>query len=251
MTALGPWMPLVALVVTLLPLLWVKRWITNHLQELSMRWVGDPDVALIVYFVVVLPGVVVHELSHWLMASLLGVRVRKLTIGPVRKGRSRRVSLGSIRVGKVDPVRASLIGLAPLLGGSAVILLIGHLVLGVGELTEVVLVEGVDGVLASLDHVIHVADFGLWLYLVFAVSNAMLPSVSDMTTVRPVLIFLGIAAAAVVVVTGIPAVPDEVVKVVNGAAGYLATAFALTLAADAVFMVVIGVLTLATRWIRG
>jgi hypothetical protein len=246
----GPWMPLVALVVTLLPLLWVKRWITNHLQELSMRWVGDPDVALIVYFVIVLPGVVVHELSHWLMASLLGVRVRKLTIGPVRKGRSRRVSLGSIRVGKVDPVRASLIGLAPLLGGSAVILLIGRYVFGVGDLTEVVLAEGVDGILGGLDHVIHVADFGLWLYLVFAVSNAMLPSVSDMATVRPVLIFLGIVAAAVLLVTGIPAIPDEVVEVVSGAAGYLATAFALTLAADSVFMVIIGVLTLAIRWVQ-
>jgi hypothetical protein len=250
MSMFGPWLPLVALVVTLLPLLWVKRWITSHLQELSMRWIGDPDVALVVYFVIVLPGVVVHELSHWLMASLLGVHVRKLTIGPVRKGRSRRVSLGSIRVGKVDPVRASLIGLAPLLGGSAVILLIGHYVLGVGELTEVVLVEGADGILAGLDHVIHVADFGLWLYLVFAVSNAMLPSVSDMSTVRPVLIFLGIVAAAVLLVTGVPAIPDEVVEVVSGAAGYLATAFALTLAADAVFMVVIGVLTLATRWVQ-
>jgi hypothetical protein len=244
-------MPLVALVVTVLPLLWVKRWITNHLQELSMRWVGDPDVALIVYFVIVLPGVVVHELSHWLVASLLGVRVRKLTIGPVRKGRSRRVSLGSIRVGKVDPVRASLIGLAPLLGGSAVILLIGHYVFGVGDLTEVVLAEGVDGMVGGLERMVHVADSGLWLYLVFAVSNAMLPSVSDMATVRPVLMFLGIVAAAVLLVTGIPAIPDEVVKVVNGAAGYLATAFALTLVADAVFMVVIGVLTLATRWFQG
>ena len=250
MSAFGPWMPLVALVVMLLPLLWVKRWITNHLQELSMRWVGDPDVALIVYFVIVLPGVVVHELSHWLMASLLGVRVRKLTIGPVRKGRSRRVS-GVLELARIeDPVRASLIGLAPLLGGSAVILLIGHFVLGVGELTEVVLLEGVDGILASLDHVIHVADFGLWLYLVFAVSNAMLPSVSDMATVRPVLIFLGIVAAAVLVVTGIPTIPDEVVKVVSAAAGYHATAFALTLAADAVFMVIIGALTLITRWIQ-
>jgi hypothetical protein len=98
--------------------------------------------------------------------------------------------------------------------------------------------------------VVHVADFGLWLYLVFAVSNAMLPSVSDMASVRPVLIFLGIVAAAVLLVTGIPAIPEEVVKVVNGAAGYLATAFALTLAADAVFMVIIGALTLATRWVQ-
>ena len=246
----GPWTPLVALVGTLLPLLWVKRWITRHLQELSMRWVGDPDVALILYFVILLPGVVVHELSHWLMASLLGVRVRKLAIGPVRKARSRRVSLGSIRVGKVDPVRASLIGLAPLLGGSAVILLIGHFVLGVGELTEPMIAEGVDGILAGVNHLVHIADFGLWLYLIFAVSNAMLPSVSDMVTVRPVLIFLGIVAALVLVVAGIPAIPDEVVKVVNGAAGFLASAFGLTLAADAVFMLIIGVLTLTTRWIQ-
>ncbi len=250
MSIFGPWMPLVALVVTLLPLLWVKRWITRHLQELSMRWVGDPDVALIVYFVIVLPGVVVHELSHWLMASLLGVGVRKLTIGPVRKGRSRRVSLGSIQVGKVDPVRASLIGLAPLLGGSAVIFLIGHYVLSVSDLTNAVLVEGVDGILSGLDYLVHVADFGLWLYLIFAVSNAMLPSVSDMTTVRPVLIFLAIVATAVLLVAGVPAIPDEVVKAVNGAAGYLATAFALTLAADAVFMVIIGMLVVATRWVQ-
>jgi hypothetical protein len=246
----GPWTPLVALVGTLLPLLWVKRWITQHLQELSMRWVGDPDVALTLYFVILLPGVVVHELSHWLMASLLGVRVRKLAIGPVRKARSKRVSLGSIRVGKVDPVRASLIGLAPLLGGSAVILLIGHFVLGVGELTEAVIAEGVDGILVGVNHLVHVADFGLWLYLIFAVSNAMLPSVSDMVTVRPVLIFLGIVAALVLVVAGIPAVPDEVVKVVNGAAGFLASAFGLTLAADAVFMLIIGTLTWMTRWIQ-
>ena len=245
------WTPLLALAATLLPLLGVKRWITRSLQELSIRWVGDAQVALVVYFVLVLPGVVIHEVSHWLMATLLGVRVSKFRLGPVRQGRSDRVSLGSVSVGKVDPVRASLIGLAPLLGGSAVILLIGHHVFGVGDLTEVVLAEGVDGMLGGVERMVHVADFGLWLYLVFAVSNAMLPSVSDMATVRPVLIFLAIVAAAVLLVTGIPAIPDEVVKVVNGAAGYLATAFALTLVADAVFMVVIGVLTLATRWFQG
>jgi len=88
----GPWTPFVALAATLLALLWVQRWITQSLQELSIRWVGDPDVALIIYFVIVLPGVVIHELSHWLVAKILGVRVSLPKIGPVRKGRSRRVS---------------------------------------------------------------------------------------------------------------------------------------------------------------
>jgi hypothetical protein len=238
----GPWTPLVGLAATLLPLLLVKRWITQRLQELSIRWVGDADVALIVYFVLVLPGVVIHEISHWLMAILLGTRVRKFSIGPVRKGRSQRVSLGSIQVASVDPVRASLIGVAPLVGGSAVILLIGNQVLGVSELATTLSGQGVAGLLAGLGQVMHVADFWLWLYLIFAVSNAMLPSESDMDTVRPVLIFLGIAALVVVVVVGVPAIPDQVVAWVNAVAGYLVSAFGLTLATDLVFVFIIGLL---------
>ena len=245
-----PWTPVIALAVTLLPLLFVKRGITQWLQELSMRWVGHPDVALTLYFVIVLPGVVVHELSHWLAAKLLGVRVSKLSIGPVRKGRSRRVSLGSVRVGKVDPLRSSLIGLAPLLGGSAVILLIGVLVLGVGNLTQATVAESMEGFVAALGQVVRVPDFWLWLYLIFSVSNVMLPSASDMAAVRPVLIFLGIVAAVVLLVGGVPAIPEEVELVVNTIAGYLATAFAVTLAVDVVFMLVIWLLLVPTRWVQ-
>jgi hypothetical protein len=246
----GSWTSLVALVATLLPLLWVKHWITKHLQELSMRWVGDPDVALIIYFVIVLPGVLVHEISHGLMALLLGIRIRKMALGPVRKGRSRHVSLGSIQVANVDPVRASLIGVAPLLGASAVILLIGNLVLGVGELATAMSGQGFEGFLAGLGQVVRVADFWLWLYLIFAISNAMLPSESDMDTVRPVLLFLGIVALVVLVVGGLPSVPEPVVDWVNAIAGYLASAFGLTLAADLVFMIVIGLLSWITVWIQ-
>jgi hypothetical protein len=247
----GPRTPLVALVVTLLALFWVKRLITRSLQDLSIGLVNDPDVALIIYFVIVLPGVVVHELSHWTMAKLLGVRVSWPKIGPVRKGRTRRVSLGSVRVGNVDWARASLIGVAPLLGGSAVILLIGSRVLGVGELAEAMTGQGLEGFLDGLAQMIRTPDFWLWLYLIFSVSNAMLPSESDMATVRPVLIFLGIAAAIILFVTGIPAISPTVVERVNEIASYLATAFGLTLAVDLLFMAVIGVMLLITRRMRG
>jgi hypothetical protein len=244
------WTPLIALVATLLPLLLAKRLITRHLQELSIRWVGDPDVALVVYFVVVLPGVVVHELSHWLMAKALGVRVSKLSIGPVRKGRSRRVTLGSVRVGAVDPLRASLIGLAPLLGGTAIILVVGLLVLDVGNLTQLVTENGFDSLLAVMEEAVRVPDFWLWLYIIFSVSNAMLPSESDMAAVRPVLIFLGIAAAILLLVGGVPTVPKEMVRAVNAIAGYLATAFALTLLVDSVFLFGILLLLWPTRYLQ-
>jgi hypothetical protein len=247
----GVWAPLIALVVTLLALFWLKRRITDSLQELSMRLVDDPDVALIIYFVIVLPGVVVHELSHWLMAKLLRVRVSRPAFGPVRKGRSKRVSLGSVRVSKVDPVRASLIGVAPLLGGSAVILIIGNLVLGVGDFADAVAGQGVGGVLDALGQMAQVADFWLWLYLIFAVSNAMLPSESDMAAVRPVLIFLGIVAAIALVFSGVRGISPGLADGVNAVAGYLAAAFGLTLAVDMVFMLVIWTILLPTRWLHG
>lgn len=242
----GPWVSLLALFGTLLPLLWAKRWITRHLRELSIRWVGDSEVALVVYFVLVLPGIIVHELSHWLMARVLGVRVRKLSIGPERKGRSQKVSLGSIQVGNVDPIRAALIGLAPLLGGSAVILLIGNLLLGVGELTEALGGQGWDGIVAGLGQIVRVTDFSLWLYMIFAISNAMLPSESDMSTIRPVFIFLGILAVVLLVVGWVSGIPAQVVAGVNAVANYLASAFGVTLAVDVVFMLVIGLLTWIT-----
>jgi hypothetical protein len=243
----GPWTPAVALVATLLPLLWAYRWITRALQELSMRWVGDPDVALVLYFVVVLPGVVLHELSHLAMALLLRVKVLGFSLGPRRQGQGGRVSLGSIRVGKVDPVRGGLIGLAPLLGGSAVLLLVGSQVLGVGELARALDGQGLEGLLSGVGRVLSVADSWLWFYLIFAVANAMLPSESDMRALRPVLLFLGIAVAVVLLLTGIPAIPDDVVSWVARAASTLASAFALTLAVDLLFMLIIVVLLLATR----
>lgn len=246
----GSWTPFVALVGTLLPLLWIKRWITRHLQELSLRWVGDPDVALFVYFVIVLPGVVLHELSHWLMAKMLGVRVSGLAIGPVRKGNSQRVSLGSVRVSKVDPLRSSLIGLAPLLGATAVILVIGNLVLGVDELAQA-MAGSAHQLAARVGLLVQVPDFWLWLYLIFSVSNTMLPSESDMSAVRPVLIFLSIAGLVFLILAGVPNIPQEVVDLVEAVASYLASAFGLTLAADLFFVALVALLIWLTRRLQG
>jgi hypothetical protein len=89
------------------------------------------------------------------------------------------------------------------------------------------------------------------LYLIFAVSNAMLPSQSDMAAVRPVLIFLGIVAAVVLVVRGVPTIPPGLLQAVNAIASYLAVAFALTLAVDFLFAVVIWLLVQLTRGLQG
>jgi hypothetical protein len=72
-----------------------------------------------------------------------------------------------------------------------------------------------------------------------------------MATIRPVLIFLGIATAIVVVVTGVRGISPSVVDSVNALAGYLATAFGLTLGVDLVFMGVILLVLMPIRWWHG
>lgn len=244
----------IALVGTLLPLLWARRWITRHIQLLAMRLFYDPDIALLLYYVVVLPGVVIHELSHWLVAKLLGVRTGRVQLMP-RRGqtsgpRRRNIVLGSVSVARTDPLRSTLIGVAPLLGGATVILLIGNSVLGVNELMARLGGEGGAGLLVGLGELLRARDFWLWLYLIFAVSNAMLPSEADVAVMRPVLVFLGIAAAVLLVAGGLPSVPLGIRDGMAAVAGYLASAFGLTLAVDAFFMAIIGLSELVIVWVR-
>jgi hypothetical protein len=54
----------------------------------------------------------------------------------------------------------------------------------------------------------------------------------------------------VLLVAGVPAIPDTIVQGVNVLAGYLASAFGLTLAVDLVFAAIILLLLSLTRWIR-
>lgn len=66
------------------------------------------------------PGTVIHELSHAIMAGLLGVRVGTMEFIPVIEGE--RVKLGSVQVAQTDFVRRFFIGAAPFFTGTLLIL---------------------------------------------------------------------------------------------------------------------------------
>jgi len=70
---------------------------------------------------VFLPGTIIHEVSHYLMARLLFVPVGKMELIPKQVGE--HVKLGSVSIGKADPFRRLLIGIAPFLAGTSLIII--------------------------------------------------------------------------------------------------------------------------------
>lgn len=230
--------PLLWLFLTFLSLVFLSRWINQHLRGAALLMSHQEDTASLVYFVLLLPGVLLHEASHWLMAKVLRVRTGEVTVGLNQK-RGGQLEMGSIRVAQTDPIRSSLIGLAPLLGGSLMIFLIGHWALGIQALASVLQDGDIARVAEDLWSALHLPDFWLWLYLIFAISNAMLPSASDRRSWPPVLVFL-LGLAALPVLTGWPpSLPPEIGVLTSDAASYLNLAFTLTLAVDLVFALMI------------
>lgn len=174
-------MPFIWVAVALLVLIVMQRWIHAHLHGLSLLITGRPQWAVALYAIILFPGVLLHEVSHWLMATVLGVRTGSMSLVPRLKPD------GSVQLGYVEyykgktlgPIRESLIGGAPLLAGTAVILLIGFRVFSVTSLAAAVQTGSIDSLTLALGDIFATNDILVWLYLLFAISNAMLPSPSD------------------------------------------------------------------------
>lgn len=151
----------------------VTRWFGRGLQSLMLIVTGSPAAALYGYHALLLPGTLLHELSHLGMAWLLRVPTGRLSLRPQMTG-SNMAQFGSVEIGATDPLRESLIGLAPLLTGLAALYLIARWRLSLWP------AAGEPGDLASAWMRLAAArDPALWLYLVMAIGNAMLPSASD------------------------------------------------------------------------
>jgi hypothetical protein len=223
--------------MTLVLLVLVQRWVHQHLHGVAYLLSGHEDMALMLYALPLLPGVALHELSHALMARLLRVQTANLTVVPRRQADG-HVRLGSVQVERVDVIRGSLIGLAPLLAGSLTILLIIRFAFDVSTLGVAVQRGDIAGLLSSLGGVLRAPDAWLWLYLLFSIANAMMPSPSDRETWPPVILF-SLLLLSLAVALGLNSALEGLGVIADQALRWLAAAFTITLIVDVPFVVII------------
>jgi hypothetical protein len=227
---LGTWTPLAFLAVMLVPLVLLTHWLSRHLQGVALLFTGDYQTALLIHYLVLLPGIVLHELSHWVAARMVGVKTRGISLQPkARRGGS--VRFGAVTVSRSDPLRESWIGVAPLLSGVVAILLLARWQFGVTALPELQPAAIWETLVASA----RAPDALIWLYLIFAISNAMWPSESDRQPWWSVVLLLAVAAGAVYLSGWLPRIPPEFKRWVMTAVTYLGFAFALAVAVDVLF----------------
>lgn len=81
------------------------------------------SVGLLSFFL--LPGTIIHEMSHFFMATILFVPTGKLTVLPIME-KDNKIRSGRLEIAQTDPFRRSAIGLAPMFTGLTLIYLIGR-----------------------------------------------------------------------------------------------------------------------------
>ena len=242
------WISLLAFVLCVVLLYWLQHWITQHMQGIGLLLFNSSNAGMALLWFVLFPGIILHEASHWIMARLLGLKTGRFRVWPQPKGKE--IVLGSVEVQRGGVLRDSLVGLAPFLGGTLALLLIGTYVFDARAIGQAWEQNAWDRFFELLRGTFQVANSFVWLYLMVAVSNAMMPSPSDRESWHMVLIYLAVVAGVIVVFGWFPALPDALVQTLADGLHTLTYAFGLTVIIDGVFALLLALIELALGVIR-
>jgi hypothetical protein len=181
------------LLLALGPLLFLQRRLHREVQAVLLILTRHPAITVGIFSFLFFPGVALHELSHFIMARLLGVRTGGFSLLP-KVMPDGRIQLGYLEAERVDWFRDALIGLAPLIAGGLFVAYAAIFPLDLLPLWEALRTGQFASFWTSILLLPERPDFLVWFYLTFAVSSTMLPSGADRHAWLP----LGLVFAALI-----------------------------------------------------
>ncbi len=227
---------LVWFVLTLVPLVFFQRLLHREIQAVLLILTRSPRVTVGLFSLLFLPGVMLHELSHFLMAKLLGVRTGNFSLVP-RIMPNGQLILGYVETARSDYVRDSLVGIAPLVAGGTLVAYISTHPLNLLLVWQTLQNGQMELFLGALKALPDVPGFPFWFYLTFAVSSTMMPSTSDRHAWAPLMVWVG-GILAVAIFAGLgPWMAQHVAPLLNAFLQSVATMFGLSAALHAALTV--------------
>jgi hypothetical protein len=214
-------------IVMLVPLVILQRLLHREIQAVFLILTRDARLTMGIFSVIFLPGVFLHELSHFLMAKTVRVPTGKVSLLP-RPLPDGRLQLGYVETAKSDIVRDSLIGAAPLIVGTLFVAYIAIYQLEMRVLWDVLRNRQFNLFWMGVNALPNVKDFYLWFYLTFAVSSTMMPSESDRHAWLELVVSVGILFAIALLVGAGPWMLDKVAPLVSNFLSSVAVIFGLS-----------------------
>ncbi len=174
---LSPWL---SLAVVLVPLLYAEKWVHRHLYGIGWLLTEETHSATTLYYVLLAPGVFLHEFTQWLVAGALRIPTKKISVWPQpQKDGTLRLDFVQLKLNKTGPIGAAIIGAAPMITGILVVWGISNYILNLDDLLAAIHASDITAIGQALRRLGSTPDFYLWLYVLFAISNAMWPTPAD------------------------------------------------------------------------
>lgn len=153
----------------------LSRRVIQTLYSLLHMLTRSRTIAIWIVSIIFFPGTVVHELAHLFTAEILGVHTGKLTLIP-ESLEGTEIKAGGVMIAETDPLRRTLIGVAPVIWGISLLAALSYLLLqNLHPITVITM---------------------LIFYSMFTVSNSMFSSKEDMKGVVPFVVTVGLFIAA-------------------------------------------------------
>lgn len=227
----------VGFVLSLLALALLSRQLSWQIQTVLILLTRNADLTIVLLFLLLLPGVIIHEAAHWIAARLLGLKTSKFRVWPKKQGK--HIGLGSVSVQRGNLWQDTLVGMAPLILGSLILALIAeHSFNAPGLSTALGEQRWLEG-WRTFYRALREPDGILWAYLLFVIGNAMMPSASDREPIQPLLIYTAIAIA-IYILLGLPLTPFSAALIwLSPTLQNLTNAFLFTIFLDCLIWVIL------------
>lgn len=171
-----------------------QRALHREIQAVFLLLTRHPTLTQLLFALLFLPGIFLHEGSHFLTAKLLGVRTGRFSIVPQAQPDG-KLRLGYVEAASGGILRDALIGLAPLISGCLFIAYAAIYRMHLLPLWDMLRAGQFSLFWLGMQLLPRVSnDFWLWFYLTMVVSSTMLPSASDRQAWLPVGILLVLLA---------------------------------------------------------
>ncbi|MBI3577386.1 hypothetical protein HY086_05100 [Candidatus Gottesmanbacteria bacterium] len=208
----------------------------RRIHAITYQITKSQSVATSFVSILLFPGTIVHELSHLIVAEVLGVRTGTLSLVPEAiEDQEGQLRTGSVTIAHTDPIRRALIGIAPLGLGLLILTSLSYL-------TTIWFPQGWKNLVPPEGEWLQVFQLALMSYLFFAISNTMFSSPEDLKGFVPLVITLFFFAGAGYVAGVRISITGQAQTIITTMASTLVKSLGGVLAVNGVLLLVLKIL---------